>query len=206
MAIELPVTHLPPVRFAPSKETLEVLNGQNWIANYSGGKDSTTVVTWIEYLRRIGMVKVVMPRLVMSDTGIEYPFLGDIASRLTEMLTNSGWHCETVTPRLQDRLYCQIFGRGLTPTHPGNRKGRWCTRSTKTDPTGRFSKALDPNIIRVTGVRWGESNTRDGKLKSRGCAAGGECGLPEPGVGVYGAIITWRTCKVIEWLSGALHN
>lgn len=204
MGVELIRLPQIPVRFCPSKETLSVLNDREWISSFSGGKDSTSLVTWIEWLRRIGFIKRSKePRLVMSDTTVEYPFLRGIADRVIETLTNSGWQCEIVTPRVDQKLYCMIFGRGVTPVHPGNRRlMRWCTRSTKIDPMNIFSDTVGDDIIKLSGVRWGESDNRDGKLKASGCAAGGECGLPEPGDGVYGPIITWTTCKVIEWLEG----
>jgi len=198
--IHLP--QLPPVRFCPSKETLSTLNDRQWIASFSGGKDSTALVTWVEWLRRIGMVKCDTPRLVMSDTGVEYPFLGSVANRLMAVLTSSGWACEIVTPKTDQKLYCRIFGVGNAPTHPANRRMRWCTRSTKTDPMARFARSLGPDVVQLSGVRWGESDNRDGKLRKSGCAAGGECGLPDPGPGVYGPIITWTVCKVVEWLEG----
>jgi DNA sulfur modification protein DndC len=190
-------------RFCPSKETLEVLSTRRWVCSYSGGKDSTTLVTWVEWLRRVGLVRCDTPALVMSDTTVEYPFLRGIADRLMARLTASGWACEVVSPPVNQRLYCRIFGVGVTPVPPGNRRTmRWCTRATKIDPMRRHSRTLAGDVVQLSGVRWGESETRDGKLSAGGCAAGGECGLPDPGEGVYGPIITWKTCKVIEWLSG----
>lgn len=61
MAKRVSLPTLPPVRFVPSKETLEVLNGRQWICSYSGGKDSSSLVTWIEWLRRIGLVTCPTP-------------------------------------------------------------------------------------------------------------------------------------------------
>lgn len=192
-----------PVRFLPSKETLAVLNGRRWVCSYSAGKDSTTLVTWIEWLRRIRMARTTTPALVMSDTTVEYPFLRGIADRLMICLRKTGWTCEIVTPPINQRLYNRIFGIGNTPVHPGHRKSmRWCTRATKIDPMKGFSRSLADDVLQLSGVRWGESDTRDRKLSAGGCAAGGECGLPDPGEGVYGPIITWKVCKVIEWLGG----
>lgn len=202
--ISLPLSVVP-VRFCPS-ETLAVLNDRQWICSYSGGKDSTTLVTWIEYLRRIGMVKCETPRLVMSDTGVEYPFLQQISADMMARLSATGWKCEIVRPAVHQRLYCRIFGIGNTPVHPGGRKMRWCSRSTKIDPMNRFSKSVGADTIQLSGVRWGESDVRDEKLELGGCAAGGECGLPAPSGGVYGPIITWRTCKVLEWLAGEVEG
>jgi 3'-phosphoadenosine 5'-phosphosulfate sulfotransferase (PAPS reductase)/FAD synthetase len=198
----LPVVPAWPVRFLPSKDVLATLNDRVWVSSYSGGKDSTALVTFIEWLRRIGLVKVAKPRLVMSDTTVEYPFLRRIADALMERLTVSGWECEIVTPAIDQRLYTRIFGVGNAPTHPAIRRMRWCTRSTKTDPMKRFAKTVGADVVQLSGIRWGESDTRDGKLKASGCAAGGECGLPEPGPDVFSPIITWKLCKLLEWLNG----
>lgn len=200
--INLPAIPTLPVRFAPSKDTLAVLNEREWICSFSGGKDSSSLVTWIEWLRRVGLVQKSTPRLVMSDTTVEFPFLRGIADRLMGVLRKSGWDCEIVTPRINEKLYNRIFGIGNTPVHPGGRKMRWCTRATKIDPMKRRAKLIAPDVVQLSGVRWGESDNRDGKLSAGGCAVGGECGLPEPGEGVYGPIIAWKTCKVVEWLSG----
>lgn len=197
-----PLTQIPPLRFCPSNEVLEVLNTRRWIASYSGGKDSTALCVWIEWLRRIGLVQCDTPALVMSDTTVEYPFLRSIADRLMAALTASGWHCEIVTPPVQQRLYCRIFGVGVPPIHPGGRRMRWCTRSTKIDPMKRFARGIAEDVVQLSGVRWGESDQRDAKLSAGGCVAGGECGLPDPGEGVFAPLITWKVCKVIEWLSG----
>lgn len=193
-----------PVRYCPDKETLAVLNERPWVCSFSGGKDSTTLVTWIEYLRRVGMVRVAEPRLVMSDTGVEYPFLSAVAAELMDALRQCGWVCDIVRPPVEHRLYVRIFGIGNTPVHPGGRKMRWCTRATKIDPMRRYAAGLAPGVVQLSGVRFGESKSRDDKLKPQGCAAGGECGLPEPQAeaNVYGPIINWTLCKVVEWIAG----
>jgi 3'-phosphoadenosine 5'-phosphosulfate sulfotransferase (PAPS reductase)/FAD synthetase len=191
-------------RFAPSKDTLKVLNGRPWVTNFSGGKDSTALASWVECLRRLGLVApAVTPRLVMSDTTVKFPFLSNVAGRFMAALAACGWRCEVVTPRTHEKLYNRIFGIGNVPVHPGSRKRmRWCTRATKIDPMRRFAKTLGEGVVQLSGVRWGESETRDGKLRATGCAAGGECGLPEPGRDVYGPLIAWKTYKVFEWLRG----
>jgi DNA sulfur modification protein DndC len=195
-------------RYQPTVECLKRLN-QPWIASYSGGKDSTSLVTWLEWLRRSGQVKIKQPRLVLSDTGVEYPFLQEIAQKLMSRLQECGWECTEVRPRVEEKLYCQIFGRGLSPVHPGNRKFmRWCTRSTKVDPMLRFRYFLGSQILVLNGMRWGESKNRDGKLVASGCSAGGECGTNLQGVvdgeKLFSPIINWTTCYVVDWLMGAV--
>lgn len=199
--MSLPMALLPAL--CPNIQTLGILNNRPWVCSYSGGKDSTTLVTWIEMLRRIGLVTAPTPRLVLADTGIEYPFLGVIAADLMTLLRGRGWQCEVVKPPIQHRLYVRIFGIGTTPVHPGNKKMRWCTRGMKIDPMLRWAKSLDADNIMLSGVRYGESRSRDEKLrKPQGCAAGGECGLPEPREDVFGPIINWPTCRVLEWMRG----
>ena len=195
---------LVPIRFVFSRETLAILNSREWISSFSGGKDSTTLVTAIEYHRRVGLIKAsVKPRLVQSDTEVEWPFLADTSQRMIAALTAYGWECVIVKPKIDQKLYNRIFGIGNVPVHPGNKKRmRWCTRATKVDPMLKFNRTIGPNVLQLSGVRFGESAVRDGKLRVPSCSAGGECGLPDVNERVYGPIINWKLCKVIEWLSG----
>ena len=187
--------------YHPSTDSIEVLGGKTWVVTYSGGKDSTSLVMWIEWLRRSGQIKC-QPRLVHSNTEVEYPFLEETTQNMMNCLRRSGWECTEVRPKLQDKLYNQIFGRGLPPVHPGIRAMRWCTRSTKVDPMKIFAKSLGKEITMVIGVRWGESSIRDSKLAALGCAAGGECGMPRPEANTFSPIVSWTTCQVVDWLQG----
>lgn len=188
--------------YLPSKYTLEVLNTNKFVACYSGGKDSTSLVTWVEWLRRVGLLKVEKPKLVLSDTGSEYPFLVNVTDKMLDALRASGWDCEIVRPKRIKKLYVAIFGRGLLPVLLGTKGMRWCTSQTKVQPMKDFVKRLPEDHVQLTGMRWGESEGRDIKLKVGGCVAGGECGLPPPGEGTYGPIVQWRAFEVFEWLDG----
>ncbi len=189
-----------PSFYEPTQETLTKLNGP-WCVAYSGGKDSTGLVTWIEFLRRSGMVVVNNPQLVQSDTGVEDFGLQNISEEMMVLLRKHGWECVVVKPKLHEKLYNQILGRGQVPVHPGFRKMRWCTRATKVDPMKRWQKENSDGLM-LTGLRLGESSIRDGKLKLRGCSAGGECGIPDPGDNLFSPIINWTTCQVVDWLNG----
>ena len=138
----------------PSDEVKTVLEQSKWICSYSGGKDSTSLVTWIEWLRRTRRIKVDEPKLVFSNTRVEFPFLDNTSKEMMAALRKSGWHCEIVEPSIPNRLYNQIFGRGLLPVLPSTKGGRWCTRSTKVDPMGAFFKHLNLSLM-LTGIRWG---------------------------------------------------
>ncbi len=186
--------------YDPTPEHLTKL-GQPWCCSYSGGKDSTSLVTWIEWLRRSGWLTADRPRLVQSDTGVEYDLLQTISADLMGALRKTGWECAVVKPRVREKLYCRILGIGNTPIHPGGRKMRWCTRSTKIDPMERWRKESGGGLT-LTGLRLGESKMRDGKIKRQGCAAGGECGIPDPSERTYSPLLEWSTCQVIDWLGG----
>lgn len=190
--------------YHPTQEHLAKLSGP-WCCSYSGGKDSTSLVTWIEWLRRSGWITVDRPQLVRSDTGVEDPVLVATAEKMTDVLARSGWECVTVRPEVHERLYPQILGRGLPPIHPGISHMRWCTRSTKIDPMNRLRKWMASGLV-LTGLRLGESAMRDGKLKRKGCSAGGECGIPDPTEKTYSPILNWTTCQVIDWLRGLVDS
>ncbi len=186
--------------YDPTDEHLTKL-AQPWCASFSGGKDSTSLVTWVEWLRRSGRLAVERPQLVRSDTGVEEANLVGVAEELTALLVRSGWDCGLVLPAIHERLYNRILGIGNSPIHPGITRMRWCTRSTKIDPMNRWRR-VNGNGLSLTGLRLGESAMRDGKIKRAACSAGGECGIPDPGEGKYSPILHWKTCEVIDWLNG----
>lgn len=178
--------------------------GGDWCASFSGGKDSTSLVTWIEWLRRSGKLTVARPQLVQSDTMVEEPHLQAIARDMVEVLRASGWECAMVEPKINEKLYNRILGVGNTPVHPGGgRFMRWCTRATKIDPMNRWRKEHSSGLV-LTGLRLGESAVRDEKIAKAGCAAGGECGVPAASKNTFGPIINWTLCNVIDWLSGRI--
>lgn len=187
--------------YEPTPEHIAKLNGP-WCASYSGGKDSTSLVTWIEWLRRTGQISVAKPQLVQSDTEVEYPILTNISAEMMALLRKSGWECVVVEPRIHEKLYNRILGVGVTPIHPGGRNMRWCTRSTKIDPMKRW-RGEHSSGLTLTGLRMGESAIRDEKImRKAGCSAGGECGVPATNDNTYGPILHWSTCNVFGWLNG----
>lgn len=186
--------------FEPTNEHIHRLSGE-WCCSYSGGKDSTSLVTWIEWLRRTGQITVESPKLVQSDTGVEDAALMSLSAKLTTDLKKTGWTCAVVKPAVHEKLYNRILGIGNTPVHPGGRTMRWCTRSTKIDPMDRWRKVNATGLV-LTGRRIGESAMRDAKINRHGCSAGGECGIPEESANTYDPILRWTTCQVIDWLRG----
>ena len=203
--VRLPKPNLTKAFYEPDSDILSKLSS-SWCASYSGGKDSTSLITWIEWLRRTKQITVERPQLVQSDTTVEYPELQALSREMMTLMRRCGWECAVVEPMIHQKLYNRILGIGNTPIHPGGRNMRWCTRSTKIDPMKKWRKANSSGFT-LTGVRRGESGIRDDKLRRRdekrkGCSAGGECGLPDVDDNTIAPIIHWTTCNVWEWLCG----
>lgn len=189
---------------------------EHWAGAWSGGKDSTSLVTLVVRLIEEGQV----PRpksfsIFYADTRQELPPLQSAALRIADQLRQRDWiSVETVRAPLDKRFLVYILGRGVPP--PNNNTLRWCTRQIKVDPmaaalTDRLS-TMPGNVLMLTGVRLGESAVRDRRIEMACTKDGGECGqgwyqnvLPGA-AGIRGRIATlapllhWRVCHVWDWL------
>lgn len=141
---------------------------------------------------------------MQSDTGVEDHTLSALSHEMMDLLRTCGWECVVVRPAVNQKLYNRILGIGNTPVYPGTTSMRWCTRSTKIDPMDQWREENSSGLT-LTGLRLGESKMRDGKIK-KGCAAGGECGLPDIDERTYSPLLRWTTCHVIDWLNGDVAN
>ncbi|MCB5173691.1 phosphoadenosine phosphosulfate reductase domain-containing protein [Microvirga lenta] len=191
----------------------------HWAVAWSGGKDSTCVLTLIVHLIEVGR----LPRpktlsVFYADTRQELPPLAAAAGEVMEGLKRRGnWiRTEIVRAPLDKRFLVYILGRGVPP--PNNNTLRWCTRQIKVDPmAAAVERALtsvpdSQQVLMITGVRQGESAIRDRRIEMSCGKDGAECGqgwyqktLPEA-KGIRGRIATlapilhWRVCNVWDWL------
>lgn len=183
---------------------------------WSGGKDSTAVLTLLVHLIEAGQ----LPRptrlyVFYADTRQELPPLQQAADAIIAKLRERDW-IEVIVVRapLDKRFMVYILGRGVPP--PNNNTLRWCTRQIKVDPMSAALEAaiadLPGTALMITGVREGESAVRDGRISMSCSRDGAECGqgwyqqvLPNA-KGVRGKIATlapilhWRVCIVWDWL------
>lgn len=185
-------------------------NYKNWVASFSGGKDSSTTVTLIAHLIESGLV----PRpetftIIFSDTRLELPPLYASAMEILAQMRDRGFNTKVVMAPLDRRLLVYILGRGVPP--PSNSM-RYCTSKIKVDP---MTKALelersrlqpDERILMLTGVRIGESAARDQRISISCSKNGGECGqgwfqnLTAPQTDTLAPILHFRQCHVWDWL------
>ena len=180
-----------------------------WVVTFSGGKDSTlTALLAADYLLQMDGEQ---PRLdvVYSDTLMEIPAMRKAAgSFLRYMRRFSKEHdlpirVRVVRPRVEDRYWVRMIGKGYPPPKP---KFRWCTRRLKIAPAAPFVNTGKPTAV-LTGVRYGESAQRTGRLVAS-CTNGGECGQDYwaqrgprgSNITYFAPVIDWRTCKVWDFL------
>lgn len=183
---------------------------EHWVIPWSGGKDSTTVVTFATWAIEAGHVRRPKSVTVMrSDTRQEIPLLDSVVARTTDDMRERGMIVRTVVPALDKRFLVNILGRGVVP--PNNKTNRWCTRQLKLDP---MRDALAEEVARrgtrvlmLPGLRLGESAARDTRIVAMCSKDDGECGqgafekgLPSELCDRLSPIVHWRVCHVWEWL------
>lgn len=183
---------------------------KHWAVAYSGGKDSSTVVSLLMWLLDSGQIAPPESLTVLyADTRMELPPLAISAQRIIAQLRQRGVEVRIVLPELDKRFFVYMLGRGVPP--PNNNTLRWCTRQIKVVPMEEELKRLvghlGEKVLMLTGVRIGESASRDQRIALSCGVNGAECGqgwyqetLPESLCDTLAPILHWRVCHVWEWL------
>jgi len=183
----------------------------HWAIAFSGGKDSSATVAAVVYLIEQGKVKA--PKsltVIMSDTRMELPPLFSTAMKIMGELKARGVKTQVVMPKMDDRFFVYMFGRGVPP--PSN-TFRWCTAQLKIEPMVDAFKALrdeyGQKFLMLTGVRIGESAARDARIAVSCGKNNSECGqgwfqeaTPEAVADTLAPLLHWRLCHVWDWLTG----
>lgn len=184
----------------------------HWVLAFSGGKDSTLVAILVFELLLRKSIENVQVDIVYSDTLMELPPFGDNAYSLLDYINDESKkhglpiRTHSVSAPITQRFWFLIIGKGYPPPH---NHFRWCTDRLKILPSRRIMKELinDTSIV-LTGVRMGESDNRDGRLKAALCSkSDSECGQgawyngdSEMGIPGLAPIVHWRTCQVWDFL------
>lgn len=182
---------------------------RHWAVAWSGGKDSTALVTFLAWALDAG--KIQRPErldVLYADTRMELLPLWLSAEAIRGELEERGIQVRTVMAPMEKRMLPYILGRGVPP--PNNNTLRWCTRQIKIDPMAAELKRLDAGlgkILMLTGVRVGESAARDQRIALSCQGNGAECGqgwyqqtLPSALCDTLAPLLHWRVCHVWEWL------
>lgn len=141
-----------------------------WIIGFSGGKDSTVLLTlvWIA-LSELKKENVVLSRkvyVVCNDTMVENPVIEEYVTNVLNKIRISAKEQElpisvhTTTPELEDSFWCCVIGKGYPAP---NNSFRFCTEKMKIKPTSNFiinQVAADGEAIVLIGTRRSESQQR----------------------------------------------
>ena len=147
-----------------------------WMIGYSGGKDSTLLVTLcFEMMQRIPEERRWKPIFVVSsDTGLENPVVANYMHSSNKAIGayskehHLNIYSEIIYPKPEESFWTLVIGKGYpTPEPPGF---RWCTERLKIHPMNRFVNEIIQKygeVIILLGVRKGESGTRKRNIESR---------------------------------------
>ena len=135
-----------------------------WYLGFSGGKDSTALFAAV-YLALQGQSAYRKPVILLyCDTGVEIPiiaeYVGTTLKKIASQAKRDGIPLEirVLKPRLDDRFFVKVIGRGYPP--PSN-KFRWCTDRLRVGPVRReMQKASNAQSMMLLGTRWNESPER----------------------------------------------
>src|ERR1043165_8164577 len=138
----------------------------HWAIAYSGGKDSSALVSVVLHLIGKGLVPRPKSLVVLrSDTRMELTPLEVAAEGVMAEVRRRGFDARTVLPAMDDRMMVYMLGRGVPP--PSN-TFRWCTGQIKVEPMLAAVKALQTSGERwlmLTGVRLGRSEEHTSELQ-----------------------------------------
>lgn len=136
-----------------------------WFLAFSGGKDSTALFAAV-YSALSGAGNATRPvTLLYCDTGVEIPPVRSHAQcalnkiKMHAINNHMPIKAALIRPRLSDRYFVQVAGRGYAP--PTN-KFRWCTDRLRTGPVRRAIRSLHDRgeATLLLGTRWNESQER----------------------------------------------
>ena len=149
-----------------------------WIIGFSGGKDSTVLLTLVWFaLRRIKENAIAPFQLrrpvyvVCNDTLVENPIIATYVDNVLNQIENSAREedlpifVRKTIPKLEDSFWVNVIGKGYPVP---NNAFRWCTDKMKIKPTARFIvEQVDEcgEAIILIGTRKAESATRARSIK-----------------------------------------
>ena len=149
-----------------------------WIIGFSGGKDSTVLLTlvWIALTR----IKKELPYpfqlrrpvyVVCNDTMVENPiitsYVEDVLSKIEISARDQGLPIivKKTLPKLEESFWINVLGKGYPVP---NNTFRWCTDKLKIRPTSNFLlEQIDEKgeAIVLLGTRYDESATRERSMR-----------------------------------------
>ncbi|MBL7252028.1 DNA phosphorothioation system sulfurtransferase DndC [Alloalcanivorax marinus] len=209
MLKDLSISGRPLVDLVHEIQNIYLADDRPWIIGFSGGKDSTCVLSLIysaiEQLPEDKRHKHIY--VVSSDTLVETPVVVDMIKGVLGLINESAIDqnlpitAHSVTPKTSQTFWVNLIGRGYPAP---NQTFRWCTERMKIDPVSEFildTVAQFGEAVVVLGSRSQESNSRAQvitKHKIDGSALSRHSSLPN--AYTYMPIETWSADEVWEYL------
>lgn len=135
-----------------------------WCLGFSGGKDSSALLK-LSYIALHNLKKRHKAiNAVYCDSGVEIPLIAEYVEKTLNGLNieccenNIPIQTFISKPKLEDRYFCKVIGRGYPP--PSN-KFRWCTERLRVKPIQNILINGKEKGIVLVGIRLGESVQRD---------------------------------------------
>lgn len=187
-------------------------DGRPWIIGYSGGKDSSAVITLV-YLALLGLKPEDRKKhvfLVCSDTLVETPVVVDLILESMQLIEKGARRDglpitqHAVTPKVSETFWVNLLGKGYPAP---SRSFRWCTERMKINPVSEFIKekvSQFEEVVVLLGARSSESSSRAqviAKHKIDGTHLARHTTLAN--AFIYTPIDTWDTEDVWKLLRGA---
>jgi DNA sulfur modification protein DndC len=144
-----------------------------WIVGYSGGKDSTSVLSlvWLALQKLQPEERHKQVHVISTDTLVENPIVAAWVTNSLESMRQAAVGQglpitpHRLVPEVKDTFWVNLIGRGYpAPRH----KFRWCTERLKIRPSNTFIrnmvKASGETIV-VLGTRRSESASRGARME-----------------------------------------
>lgn len=146
-----------------------------WIIGFSGGKDSTVLLTlvWMA-MNRLKEQGVALNRrvyVVCNDTMVENPVIEEYVINVLDKIDRAAKEQKMpisvtrTTPTIEDSFWCCVIGKGYPVP---NNSFRFCTEKMKIKPTSQFitdQVSADGEAIVLVGTRLTESQARERSIK-----------------------------------------
>ncbi len=146
-----------------------------WIIGFSGGKDSTVLLTlvWMAMnkLKEQGLPLNRSVYVVCNDTMVENPVIEEYVINVLDKIDRAAKEQKMpisvtrTTPTIEDSFWCCVIGKGYPVP---NNSFRFCTEKMKIKPTSQFitdQVSADGEAIVLVGTRLSESQARERSIK-----------------------------------------